>query len=252
MPLFATTPEAEVTAVQSHFRAVLQLLRAKPARGLDPAQREVRRLLLDELEAYAARGVFPQNRSFPGERRPTFIDIDGTLCAVAHLMDLSGESALARSIAARANFASVGELVDDPRVVTWLRTAGFIPEEIALVQPSYCDVPRTRCVCHFAGAPGSSVVVLRRAGSEYEIVEIHQNGANVAIGQRLPLTSPPRDQPDGTEVVARVKLFDQNDGGSRGSVLQAFAIQANGLSDTCSVWGPLRQDSCPPDRSACC
>lgn len=239
MPFDAMSPEAEITAVKTHFRAVLQLLRAKRPRGLDPAQREVRRLLLDELEVYAARGVFPQNRHFPGERRPTFIDVDGRHCAVAHLMDLSGESALARSIAERANFASVGELVDDPRVVTWLRAAGFTPEEISLVQPSYCDVARSECVCMHAGMRDASVVVMRRAGWGYEIVEIHQNGANLAVGQRVPLTSPIRDEADGTEVIAQILVPTPApaDGGVEPYVVNRLAILANGLSETCSMWG---------------
>jgi len=239
MPFDAMSPEAEITAVQTHFRAVLQLLRAKRPRGLDPAQREVRRLLLEELEAYAARGVFPQNRHFPGERRPTFIDVDGRHCAVAHLMDLSGEAPLARSIAERANFANVGELVDDPRVVTWLRTAGFTPEEIALVQPSYCDVSRSECVCMYAGYPGASVVVLRRAGWGYEIVEIHQSGANIVVGQRVPLTSPIRDEADGTEIIAQVVVPSPAtaDAAVEPFVVNRLTILPNGLSETCSMWG---------------
>jgi hypothetical protein len=81
----------EVTAVKSHFRSVLWLLRQRRPPGLDPAQKVARALLLDELEDYAAPGVFPLNTHSPGERRPTFIDEIGTRCAVAHLLDFSGQ-----------------------------------------------------------------------------------------------------------------------------------------------------------------
>ncbi len=106
--------------------------------------------MLEELGAYADRGVFPRNRHFRGERRPTFIDDNGVLCAVAHLLDLTGQGALALEVRDTHNVAIVAELTGDPRFVAWARAAGFTLEELAVVQPAYCEIPRYQCVCENA------------------------------------------------------------------------------------------------------
>src|SRR5438034_8792357 len=80
----------EVRRVARHLgRAELIARRAAPS-GLDPVRRLVRRLLLCELARYRTRGSFPRNDC---ARRPipVFVDADGTLCAVAQLLELSGE-----------------------------------------------------------------------------------------------------------------------------------------------------------------
>ena len=235
----------EVHAVQAHFQAVLWLLRQRRPPGLDPAQKKVRALLLDELEAYAARGTFPKNTHFPDERRPTFIDEDGTRCAVAHLLELSGEGPLALSVRDRMNFAPVTEIVEDSRFVAWLGAAGFTREEVALVQPSYCAERRTECVCF--NQPdwykGASLVTYQRKGWGYEITEVHTATPGVAVGQRLTIPESLREEPEGTEYLGYVFPPYGGDGGpadpvpsSRGS----FAFEGGKTACEKSSCAPLR------------
>jgi hypothetical protein len=174
-----------IAALHAHFTAALAFLRASPPPGLDAAQRLTRALLLRELEVYADRGVFPQNRRAPGERRPTFVDDNGVLCAVAHLLDLTGQGALALEVRDTRNDATVAELSGDARFAAWARSVGFTLEELALVQPSYCDVPRYACVCYRAGplAEGEALVVLASTGGErVEVREVVEARFPLATG----------------------------------------------------------------------
>ena len=177
----------EVKAVKSHFRSVLWFLRQRRPAGLDPAQKAARALLLDELEVYAARGVFPLNTQFPGERRPTFIDEAGTRCAVAHLLDMSGEESLALEVRDRMNFAPVSEIAEDLRIGAWLEAAGFTREEIALVQPSYCSDTPSSCVCDASIAENAdfSLVSYRSTRAGLVVTEVHRGVPSIEVGLRI-------------------------------------------------------------------
>lgn len=140
----------EVLRVQEHLAGAEAFAATRTLELLDPAQRLTRALLLDELARYRGEGVFPKNRDFAGERRPYFIDADGTRCAMAHLMEIGGAAELVAEVARTNNNAYVEELASDPRVVAWLRAAGLTVEEAARIQPSYCYTPPSYCVCAMA------------------------------------------------------------------------------------------------------
>lgn len=131
--------------VRAHLRRAERSARRASTAHLDPLRRRVRALLLDELAAYRARGLFPRNVTVPGFN-PVFVDDLGTRCAVAHLLDAAGESALVDDIAARRNLAYVDELADEPRLVAWLAAAGLSLAEAAAIQPGYMYRPSS-CVC---------------------------------------------------------------------------------------------------------
>ena len=78
--------EDEELRVRVHLEYVLERLRQHPPARLTPAEREARRRTLDHLEAYVRRGEFPHNHDHPEERRPTFIDVHGRICAVGYLL----------------------------------------------------------------------------------------------------------------------------------------------------------------------
>src|SRR5580765_1187610 len=65
---------AEQARVRAHFDSAEREVRGNPVAGLSTAQRAARARALDRLHAYAARGVFPRNRHFPGALVPSFID----------------------------------------------------------------------------------------------------------------------------------------------------------------------------------
>jgi hypothetical protein len=130
--------------VQAHLLGAVHALRGGPA---------VREALLDRLEAYAHAGRFPRPdgpvadharqvrppRAFEGPRprAPIFVDAAGTRCAVGHLLDADRPDLVA-GIRARANGAWLLEM-DEPGVGDWAAAHGFTLDELAWIQPSYCD-----------------------------------------------------------------------------------------------------------------
>lgn len=90
--------ELDRARVQRHLAAVEAELRARDASHLPPALQLERRRNLDRLHAYRVAGEFPRNSDYPGERVPYFIDDDGVVCAVGHLVAESGFGAVAQEI----------------------------------------------------------------------------------------------------------------------------------------------------------
>src|SRR6185436_10450561 len=94
---------------------------------------------LDRIHAYAARGVFPRNRHFPGALVPSFVDdLTGTRCGMGYLIEEAEGSALVARIAATNNNATIRDLKDDPELLAWLDQNGLTLDEAARIQPKYC------------------------------------------------------------------------------------------------------------------
>lgn len=71
-------------------------LRARDVSHLPPKLQRARRANLGRLRAYRLAGEFPRNTVAPGRRIPIFIDEEGRLCAMAHLVMTSGHEEAAR------------------------------------------------------------------------------------------------------------------------------------------------------------
>lgn len=202
---------AEVHSLQSHFAAVLTLLRANPPARLDAAQRLTRALLLEELERYGSEGVFPQNpRS--GAPIPVFVDDVGMHCAVGHLMRVSGQGALALEIRDRTNFAIVPSIAEDPRVVAWLEAAGLTAEEAALIQPSYCSDSPSTCVCESSGeSPGTAAVLITttREGRATVVQILWSKLDGIDVGTEIELAATSRTFQTDENFIVRVARNDQ-------------------------------------------
>ena len=142
------TWSTEDDRIHRHFTNVEAMMESRDTRAVDPEQRLVQSLLLDELARYRRARRFPRNRHLPGEQVPCFIDDSGTRCAVAHLMEVSGHGAQAATIARTRNFARVHEMSDDPGLAGWLAATGFTVDEAAAIQPEYCYITMaTVCFC---------------------------------------------------------------------------------------------------------
>lgn len=116
--------EADLRAVDvSHLPAALRLARADN---------------LDRLHRYRLAGEFPRNSGHPGERVPYFIDDDGILCAVGHLVVESGFADVARDIADSENNTRLLAMTH-PALPAWIAASGLTAEECARIQPAYCD-----------------------------------------------------------------------------------------------------------------
>lgn len=161
---------------------------------LDPLVAAARGLLFDELAWYRRRGRFPRNPG-TGPFMPVFVDEEGASCAVAHLLEASGEGEIVRRIARERNHAYVRELVDEPRLRAWLAAAGLTGAEAAAIQPDYCLLPFSDALCaHDFYPPAQAVLdgtVVSMAGdgtAEMRIDSIRGNGPAYSVGDLLEIT----------------------------------------------------------------
>src|SRR5215208_2685253 len=69
-----------------HFWRVERALRRQALPQLSPELQAARSQHLGTLHAYGKQGRFPRNFDHPGEQIPCFIDREGHVCAVAHLL----------------------------------------------------------------------------------------------------------------------------------------------------------------------
>jgi hypothetical protein len=116
-------------------------LRSADVDHLDAERSAARARLLEYLDQYRRRAVFPHNHVVSGRRTTVFIDEHGTHCAVGYLMARAGDGALARRIADTANLARVADLTGDPELRDWLDRNGLSALEAAMIQPAYGERP---------------------------------------------------------------------------------------------------------------
>ena len=185
----------EKARLRAHFRAVLAELHAREVGHLPEATRARRARLIAELERYARAGRFPRNLDFPAARMPYFVDAFGTRCAMAHLIESTGESGLVARVAATANNALVRELEADLALGAWLDAFGLTAAEAARIQPSYCFVTKAEeCFCNRNIDDGPTVVegtviatATGGATGSVEISAVHGSPV-VTVGQQIDLT----------------------------------------------------------------
>ncbi|MBL8722445.1 MAG: HEAT repeat domain-containing protein [Planctomycetes bacterium] len=123
----------ETADLQAHYARVEAELRVAPPPA-DPLLAASRAATIDLLHAYWQRGDFGRNLDHPGQRQPHFVDRDGRRCAVAYLLDRTGQRSLVLEIAAARNHAWVAELLDDARLQRWLQEHGLSAAEAARIQ----------------------------------------------------------------------------------------------------------------------
>lgn len=126
---------SDVERIAEHLHRVRQHLSQYTPEGLNAIARKHRITLLDALDTYADRGIFPMNNIVAG-RSPVFIDHVGNACAVGHLMITSGHTELAERISKEMNLAYVQDIAL-PGVAEWAHAHGLTIEELAWIQPTY-------------------------------------------------------------------------------------------------------------------
>ncbi len=134
-PIYSTRT-AEVFRLRNHFDSVDIELKSRDISGLTDVQRARRARLASWLRDYRNAGAFPKNDKF-GYAVPFFRDTEGTLCAMAYLIDRSGRKDIVDKVAKTRNNAYISELVDDPALVAWLDSSGLSAAEAGRIQPSY-------------------------------------------------------------------------------------------------------------------
>lgn len=132
---------AEVARLRAHFDSVDTELRARDVSHLSARQRASRTTLIRWLREYRDAGRFPINDRFANSTVPFFRDSQGTLCAMAYLVDRSGRADIVDRVARTRNNAFIRELTDDRDLVAWLDASGLSVSEAARIQPTYGPPP---------------------------------------------------------------------------------------------------------------
>lgn len=132
---------SEVARLRAHFDSVDTELRTRDVSHLSREQRANRAKHIAWLKEYREAGKFPLNNKFIGQAVPFFRDSNGTLCAMAYLVDRSGRGDIVDHIAKTRNYAYIPELTDDRKLVAWLEESGLSAAEAARIQPAYNGGP---------------------------------------------------------------------------------------------------------------
>lgn len=177
----------EDARLREHFRGALEELAGADTSSLAVEQRDARARVTSSLRAYAARGRFPRNDRFPGKLVPFFIDRAGTRCAVAHLVEHTGDAPIARAIRATVNNGLVGEFVaPHPAIVAWAQENGLSLAELSRIQPSYCFVTNADA-CFCPGSPAAQVaeVSITTASTQMGTVTSVQGTGPLKVGDTV-------------------------------------------------------------------
>jgi len=122
--------------IKTHFEYVENLLRQKEMPGLSPELRQKRKLLLDLLHNYQAKGIFPRNYDYKSNREPCFIDKENRICAVGYLIEKTVGRKIAEDINRKHKYDRILAM-NDKTVDSWIEASGLSKEEVAMIQPTY-------------------------------------------------------------------------------------------------------------------
>ncbi len=117
------------------------LLRVTP-KTINPIAREAG---IKQLQAYVDSGSYPKHSLAFATRKPRFIDNQGTLCAVGHLMACTAGLAAAQRINESYEYAELLE-IKDAELIAWQQASGFTLRELAMIQPTYGMIPMRRAL----------------------------------------------------------------------------------------------------------
>lgn len=244
----------EQTRVARHIARAEDEARARRPRGLGVLQRAVRALLLGELASYRRAGRFPRN-DVSREQTPLFVDRHGARCAMAHLLEISGERTLVEEIRTARNRARIAELADEPRLLAWLSAAGLSVFEAAAIQPEYCFEGPPMCVCEADAPLGSTEelsAVLTVIEGEYErqtsdgstafirITRVHGAPSDLTVGETMSVHWHDYTPPQGVVLTLLVPLRTQL--ASAGAELEAIPLSDSEFQCHRATGGPLRLD----------
>ena len=126
--------------IRTHLEYVEHLLRKKDVSDLSIELQTKRNHLLDLLHIYWTTGNFPKNYDYTDQRKPCFIDKDGTICAVGYLVEQTTSRAVAENINSKFKYDAVLAM-NDELLDNWVSSSGLTKEECAMIQPTYSPSP---------------------------------------------------------------------------------------------------------------
>ncbi|MBC7383532.1 MAG: hypothetical protein H7296_11185 [Bacteroidia bacterium] len=121
-------------------------------------------------------GIFPSNYDYTDQRKPCFIDKDGTICAVGYLVAQTAGQQIADNINSMHKYAEL-LVMNNASLNTWVLTNGLTKEECAMIQPTYGLTP-VYSYNHIAPEYGVSSAIISALNLSFNTV----NGINIGKG----------------------------------------------------------------------
>jgi len=126
----------EQKRIQIHLRIMESVLAMKNVDHLSNELKQERARNINRLRDYWMRGQFPRNTDSPYLRTPFIKDVHRTPCAMAYLIEQSGNRALIDELARSNNHIYIDDVTEGP-LIDWLKKSGLTKKEAAMVQPTY-------------------------------------------------------------------------------------------------------------------
>ncbi|MBI1194097.1 MAG: hypothetical protein GC205_13140 [Bacteroidetes bacterium] len=126
--------------IRTHLEYAENLLRQKDVSHLSIELQTKRKEALDLLHTYWTNGEYPRNYDFADQRKPCFIDKDGTICAVGYLLEQTTSRELAEQIIDQYKYSELLAM-NDERIDDWALSNGLTKLECAMIQPAYGREP---------------------------------------------------------------------------------------------------------------
>src|SRR5690554_2140466 len=129
------TFNSDLDRIQLHLNLVIQELRSNIPENFTIHQQSNRLFLLDKLQEYADKKIFPIN-TYHSVRQPYFVDNYGTNCAVGQMIYVSGYEQLVAQISQEHNYDYI-EDIHTEGLLEWADEFGFTVDELKWIQPGY-------------------------------------------------------------------------------------------------------------------
>ncbi|MBO6525331.1 MAG: hypothetical protein JJ971_15995 [Balneolaceae bacterium] len=128
--------DSETLRITTHLKYVTSLLESADVSHLSTSQLKNRQHLISLLKTYTEENPFPINYDYLNERRPTFIDKHGNICAVGYLVQQTAGQGAAKAINTEFKYEYLMEM-ESELLDGWLAESGLTKKEAAMIQPAY-------------------------------------------------------------------------------------------------------------------
>lgn len=129
---FATIEDERI---RNHLRNTEITMKTKDCSQLTNELKKAREEKIKMLHEYWMAGNFPTNTKFPQRRLPHIKDEFGVPCAMAYIIEQSGDKKLVKELE-KINNVYIKDVNEGP-LIDWINKSGITKEEACQIQPNY-------------------------------------------------------------------------------------------------------------------
>lgn len=130
-----TYATVEDERIRNHLENTEVQMRKVDCSNMSNEMKQAREEKIKLLHEYWMMGKFPINTEYPMKRLPHIKDEFGTPCAMAYIIEESGDRQLVEELQ-ETNNVFIKD-VNDGKLIDWIITSGITKEEACQIQPTY-------------------------------------------------------------------------------------------------------------------